>query len=58
MILIVSEKPIAGKRIAEILSDGKLESSFVKRAVFFVFEKEKKRVYNGSIEGAYYRTGF
>ena len=43
MILIVSEKPIAGKRIAEILSDGKIEQSFEKKAVFFVFEKEKKQ---------------
>lgn len=43
MILIIAEKPIAARGIAEILSDGKAKEFEEKRAPFLSFEKEGKQ---------------
>ncbi|MDD5148205.1 MAG: toprim domain-containing protein, partial [Candidatus ainarchaeum sp.] len=43
MILIISEKPIAGERIASILSGGKFQSLGDRRSPSFVFEASGKQ---------------
>ncbi|MDD5162974.1 MAG: DNA topoisomerase I [Candidatus ainarchaeum sp.] len=51
MILIVSEKPIAGERITAILSDGKFQTQGSGRAVFFVFEKSGQQFTTVPLKG-------
>jgi len=43
MILIISEKPIAGQRISNILAEKSVEAQHKKKASFFVFEKDGKQ---------------